>query len=192
MCGVHEQGSGVSVMEMSHRGREFMSIIAKAEQDLRTLLQIPDNYGCAESLLHVTEQTHAVAASKHHHGSQGLAATCYSITSLNKNESVASTHVVQTLSGIAFGNVGAVSLAQVLFLQGGATQQFAGVPLNLTQVGWGCGGLHCHGVMGQKGSAGGREICQGQHRGQGRQQIAAGAQRLEAEPQRQVRALLRQ
>jgi phosphoserine aminotransferase len=57
-------GSGMSVMEMSHRGKEFLSIIQKAESDLRTLLQIPSDYS-------------------------------------------------------------------VLFLQGGATTQFAAVPLNL-------------------------------------------------------------
>ncbi|KAL2497567.1 Phosphoserine aminotransferase 1 [Abeliophyllum distichum] len=51
-------------MEMSHRGKEFLSIIQKAESDLRTLLNIPENYS-------------------------------------------------------------------VLFLQGGATTQFAAVPLNL-------------------------------------------------------------
>ncbi|MFM9916207.1 MAG: 3-phosphoserine/phosphohydroxythreonine transaminase [Rhizobacter sp.] len=37
-------GSGVSVMEMSHRGREFMSICAQAESDLRTLLAVPKNF----------------------------------------------------------------------------------------------------------------------------------------------------
>jgi phosphoserine aminotransferase len=37
-------GSGVSVMEMSHRGKEFLSILAKTEADLRTLLNIPSNY----------------------------------------------------------------------------------------------------------------------------------------------------
>ncbi len=37
-------GSGMSVMEMSHRGKEFMSIAAEAEQDLRELMVIPDNY----------------------------------------------------------------------------------------------------------------------------------------------------
>ncbi len=37
-------GSGMSVMEMSHRGKDFMSIAAKAEADLRTLMKIPDNY----------------------------------------------------------------------------------------------------------------------------------------------------
>ena len=57
-------GSGMSVMEMSHRGKEFLSIAEQAEADLRELLAIPDNY-------------------------------------------------------------------RVLFLQGGATSQFAMVPLNL-------------------------------------------------------------
>src|ERR1041385_3829525 len=57
-------GSGMSVMEMSHRGKEFMSIAEAAERDLRGLLNIPDNY-------------------------------------------------------------------KVLFLQGGATAQFAGIPMNL-------------------------------------------------------------
>lgn len=38
------QGSGMSVMEMSHRGKEFMSIAAQAEADIRELLAIPDNY----------------------------------------------------------------------------------------------------------------------------------------------------
>lgn len=37
-------GSGMSVMEMSHRGKEFMSILAKTEADLRTLMNIPSNY----------------------------------------------------------------------------------------------------------------------------------------------------
>jgi phosphoserine aminotransferase len=61
-------GSGMSVMEMSHRGKEFDGIAKKAEADLRTLLSIPDNY-------------------------------------------------------------------KVLFLQGGASTQFAAIPLNLTQEG---------------------------------------------------------
>lgn len=37
-------GSGMSVMEMSHRGKDFMSIAAQAEADLRTLMQIPKHY----------------------------------------------------------------------------------------------------------------------------------------------------
>ncbi|HEV3007986.1 MAG TPA: 3-phosphoserine/phosphohydroxythreonine transaminase [Burkholderiales bacterium] len=38
------RGSGMSVMEMSHRGPEFVSIAAEAEADLRALLAIPANY----------------------------------------------------------------------------------------------------------------------------------------------------
>lgn len=37
-------GSGMSVMEMSHRGREFTSILEKTEADLRALLDIPSSY----------------------------------------------------------------------------------------------------------------------------------------------------
>ncbi len=38
------RGSGMSVMEMSHRGKEFMSLAAEAEADLRQLMGIPDDY----------------------------------------------------------------------------------------------------------------------------------------------------
>jgi hypothetical protein len=38
------KGSGMSVMEMSHRSKEFDGIITTAEADLRKLLSIPDNY----------------------------------------------------------------------------------------------------------------------------------------------------
>ena len=38
------QGKGLSVMEMSHRSPEYVSIAKQAEQDLRDLLVIPDNY----------------------------------------------------------------------------------------------------------------------------------------------------
>ena len=37
-------GSGMSVMEMSHRGKEFTSILHKAEADFRQLLNMPANY----------------------------------------------------------------------------------------------------------------------------------------------------
>ncbi|WP_457664929.1 3-phosphoserine/phosphohydroxythreonine transaminase [Thiolapillus sp.] len=36
--------AGMSVMEMSHRGKEFMSIASQAEADLREVMEIPDNY----------------------------------------------------------------------------------------------------------------------------------------------------
>ncbi len=38
------RGTGMSVMEMSHRGKEFIGIAAKAETDLRKLLAIPADY----------------------------------------------------------------------------------------------------------------------------------------------------
>ena len=37
-------GSGMSVMEMSHRSPVFQEILSQAEADLRTLMHIPDNY----------------------------------------------------------------------------------------------------------------------------------------------------
>lgn len=58
------EGTGMSVMEMSHRSKAFDGIIKTAEQDIRDLMKIPDNY-------------------------------------------------------------------KVLFLQGGASQQFAAIPMNL-------------------------------------------------------------
>ena len=62
------QGTGMSVMEMSHRSKPYQKIIDEAEQDLRALMGIPENY-------------------------------------------------------------------KVLFLQGGASQQFAMVPMNLMRNG---------------------------------------------------------
>jgi len=38
------QGLGVSVMEVSHRSPEYIEMAARAEQDLRDLLNIPNNY----------------------------------------------------------------------------------------------------------------------------------------------------
>src|SRR3546814_17756602 len=38
------QGCGMSVMEMSHRGKEFISIAQQAEADLREVAGIPANY----------------------------------------------------------------------------------------------------------------------------------------------------
>jgi phosphoserine aminotransferase len=38
------RGTGMSVMEMSHRGKAFVSIAEQAEADLRELLRVPNNY----------------------------------------------------------------------------------------------------------------------------------------------------
>lgn len=37
-------GCGISVMEMSHRSKQYVQIVETAEKDLRELLSIPDNY----------------------------------------------------------------------------------------------------------------------------------------------------
>ncbi|MFW6021072.1 MAG: 3-phosphoserine/phosphohydroxythreonine transaminase [Guyparkeria sp.] len=41
---VDYQGTGMSVMEMSHRGKHFVGIAERAEANLRKLMNIPDNY----------------------------------------------------------------------------------------------------------------------------------------------------
>ena len=38
------QGKGVSIMEMSHRSKDYVAVAEKAEADLRKLMNIPDNY----------------------------------------------------------------------------------------------------------------------------------------------------
>ncbi|WP_198246638.1 3-phosphoserine/phosphohydroxythreonine transaminase [methane-oxidizing endosymbiont of Gigantopelta aegis] len=41
------RGTGMSVMEMSHRGKQFMSIAQELMQDLRDLMQIPESHKIA-------------------------------------------------------------------------------------------------------------------------------------------------
>lgn len=41
---INYKGTGMSVMEMSHRGKDFMKIAEEAEADLRELVGIPANY----------------------------------------------------------------------------------------------------------------------------------------------------
>ncbi len=41
---INWQGIGSSVMEISHRSPEFLDVAAQAEQDLRDLMKVPDNY----------------------------------------------------------------------------------------------------------------------------------------------------
>lgn len=38
------RGTGMSVMEMSHRSQAFASILNEAETDIRELMHIPENY----------------------------------------------------------------------------------------------------------------------------------------------------
>ena len=39
------ENSGMSVMEMSHRGKEYLSIFKKAQNNLRSLFNVPKNSG---------------------------------------------------------------------------------------------------------------------------------------------------
>lgn len=41
---INWHGRGCSIMEVSHRGKDFIKVAAEAEQDLRDLLKIPANY----------------------------------------------------------------------------------------------------------------------------------------------------
>ena len=38
------RGTGMSIMELGHRGHEFKEVAEQAEADLRELMSIPDNY----------------------------------------------------------------------------------------------------------------------------------------------------
>src|ERR1700678_278878 len=55
-------GTGMSVMEMSHRGKDFIGIAEDAEARLRTLMEIPDNYRVLFLQGGATGQFMAVAA----------------------------------------------------------------------------------------------------------------------------------
>jgi phosphoserine aminotransferase len=41
---INFEGSGIGIAEISHRSKEFMKVASEAEQSLRNLLEIPDNY----------------------------------------------------------------------------------------------------------------------------------------------------
>merc|ERR1712176_1443714 len=41
---VNHKGSGMSIMEMSHRSKEFMAVASEAEKNMRDILGVPDDY----------------------------------------------------------------------------------------------------------------------------------------------------
>ena len=52
------QGSGMSVLEVSHRGKDFVACAAEAEALLREVMGVPDNYSVLFlqlSLIHIGE-----------------------------------------------------------------------------------------------------------------------------------------
>ena len=67
-------GTGMSVMEMSHRSKAFEEIIQTAEQDIRDLLKIPDNYkvlflqGGAHQQFAAVPFTSSLASGQRKHG----------------------------------------------------------------------------------------------------------------------------
>ena len=67
------QGSGMSVMEMSHRSKMFDQIIKEAEADIRDLMNIPDNYkvlflqGGGSLQFAMVPMNHFQQHTKHHH-----------------------------------------------------------------------------------------------------------------------------
>ena len=46
-------GSGMGVMEMSHRGKSFLQIAEKTEADFRALCGVPEDYRVLLSLIHI-------------------------------------------------------------------------------------------------------------------------------------------
>ena len=73
------KGTGMSVMEMSHRSKAYDDIIKDAEKDLRDLMKIPDNYkvifrqGVCRSSHEPDEERQGCL---HHHRSVGKEGSC--------------------------------------------------------------------------------------------------------------------
>jgi phosphoserine aminotransferase len=63
-------GTGASVMEVSHRGKPFVETAAQAEQDLRDLMGIPDNYKVLFLQGGATSQFSAIPLNLKHLGSK--------------------------------------------------------------------------------------------------------------------------
>lgn len=106
------RGCGMSVLEMSHRGPEFLAIIQKAERDLRTLMKVPDSYKARQH-------------SREGRGGRSAAAWRWRWRSL---------HLWLSTSARLPGPPSPPP-SQVLFLQGGASTQFAALPLNFAPEG---------------------------------------------------------
>jgi len=111
--------SGMGVMEMSHRGREFMSIYEQAESDLRSLLAIPGNFkilfmqggGLAENAIvpmnlcglrpHGASATSEAAASR----ANFVVTGSWSEKSLKEAQKYTPTHVAATGKTLEFSDI---------------------------------------------------------------------------------------
>jgi hypothetical protein len=122
-------GSGMSVLEMSHRGPEFEGIIAKAEKDLRALMKIPDNYKARASRPSPKPRPPAVHAAIYLLDQRGFVRESFSAAAKLPPLLHAPLLRVPCLTGLHYLPL------QVLFVQGGASTQFAALPLNFAPEG---------------------------------------------------------
>ena len=114
-------GSGMSVMEMSHRGKEFTSIIDTARADLRELLAVPPNYkilflqggGLGENAIvpmNLAGRTAALSGWRSGPGAQRstvdfIQTGSWSVKSTNEAKKYADVHVAASAAGNKFTRI---------------------------------------------------------------------------------------
>lgn len=106
-------GSGMSVMEMSHRGREFTSIIDTARADLRQLLAVPPEYkilflqggGLGENAIVPMNLAGRTASALQPATIDFIQTGSWSIKSSNEAKKYANVHVAATNAGGKFTSI---------------------------------------------------------------------------------------
>ncbi|MBC7415149.1 MAG: 3-phosphoserine/phosphohydroxythreonine transaminase [Herminiimonas sp.] len=106
-------GSGMSVMEMSHRGREFMSIIDTARADLRELLAVPPNYkilflqggGLGENAIVPMNLAGRTATATQRSTIDFIQTGSWSVKSTNEAKKYAGVHIVANSAGNKFTSI---------------------------------------------------------------------------------------
>jgi len=106
-------GSGMSVMEMSHRGREFLSIIDAARADLRELLDIPPEYkilflqggGLAENAIVPMNLVGRVAHLQQPAVIDFIQTGSWSVKSTNEAKKYAEAHIAANGAGAKFTTI---------------------------------------------------------------------------------------
>jgi hypothetical protein len=124
--------AGMSVMEMSHRGKEFQSIIDNAEANLRALLAIPDDY----AVLFMQARTHACTGcwlASQPSGSRQQLCCAVVLCSLSSGAKQPGSSMPSHLTGPA--SLPSSPPCRACCLQGGASSQFSAIPLNLCEEG---------------------------------------------------------
>ena len=106
-------GSGMSVMEMSHRGREFTSIIDTARADLRELLAVPPHYkilflqggGLGENAIVPMNLAGRTASASSASTIDFIQTGSWSIKSTNEARRYANVHVAASAAGGKFTSI---------------------------------------------------------------------------------------